>query len=148
MPTGRSLGKHLEDFVRYHAEYNGEWMEETFTWLPELLRLAQSEPFAQFQWLALHARTRVRILGIRPELDTPFLSLTQFEADGFCIETLHHGHGLPADVTTNRYWIAELVSTNEVRLLEGVHVPPASWHVLDEHVLTRPPPDLASGHQG
>jgi len=148
MPTGRELRKHLEGFVRHHAEYNAEWMEETFTWPPELLRLAQSEPFAQFQWLALRAPSRVRILGIRPEVETPFLSLAQFEVGGFCIKTLHYGHGSPDDVTATRYWIAELVSANQVRLLACVHEPPTAWHVLDEHALTRAPPDPVSRHQG
>jgi hypothetical protein len=52
MPTARSLRKLLERFVRDHIEYDGERMEASFTWSPELLTLAGSEPFASFQWLA------------------------------------------------------------------------------------------------
>jgi hypothetical protein len=142
MTDDRSLQKLLERFVRQHREFEGEWMEESFTWSPALLRLAQSQPFAQFQWIALRVSTRVRTLGIRPVLQTPFLSLAQLETDGFRIEALPHRQGVSAaDPNAGRYWIAELVSMNEAYLREYAHTPPATWHVLDEHLLTRQLPD-------
>jgi hypothetical protein len=131
--------KLLERFVRQYGGFDGEWIEENFTWSGGLLALARSEPFACFEWLALREQGRMRILGICSVPDTPHLSLATLEADGFRIEVLPHGGVVPADPAGLRYWIAELVSAHEVHLRECAHVLPDIWHVLVERVLRKAP---------
>lgn len=139
MVNGRSYGRQLESYIRSRVERRGEWLEDHFTGLPELLSLAQSPPFAGFQWSGLRGATGVRTLGVRPLLDGgPFFSLSQFEAEGFRVETTRHpAHPAARNATVSHYLIAELIATLRASVCVCAHVPPATWCVLDEHQLRR-----------
>lgn len=130
----------LKSFIRQRADLSGEWLELDFTWSPDLLGLARTPAFSEFQWLGLRNERAVRAFGIRPLIDESFLSLSDLEAAGFFIETTYTPGHVPVFATADRYVIAALESAKSLVIYDCMHSSSDTWFVDAEHVLSKRPP--------
>jgi len=126
----------LISFIRQRIGFSVDWIERDFTWQRDMLRLALSPPFADFEWACVRGSAMAHVLGIRTVGATPLSLAAQFEAAGFWIERRRVIDAAVPELSAN-YAIAELLGEGSAVVYLCVLGTQDQWKVLLDFTLQR-----------